>query len=181
VTANVGDVLSAFADAQLIAEGFPLVLNDAGHEIDAPVIATQCLCVTLRLRGDYYGPFPGLACLLTGSGRDMFLTQLDNKTLLKHQQAAAEMGGTHAGRLPTHPRDGTPPRGVFGTSPETKNIIIDVFTDNEFLPLFREVPTNYRSAIEAVEVVQGLQEQRRAARRATYRRGGARCHCGATG
>jgi hypothetical protein len=42
-------------------------------------------------------------------------------------------------------------------------------TDDEFLRLFREVLANYRSAIEAVEVVQGLQEQRRAARRSIPR------------
>jgi hypothetical protein len=97
VTANVGDVLSACADARLIAEGFLLVLNDAGHEIDASVIATQYRCVTLRLHGDRYGAFRVLACLLTGSGREMFLTQPDNEILLKHQQAAAETGGTYAG------------------------------------------------------------------------------------
>jgi hypothetical protein len=74
------------------------------------------------------------------------------------------------------------PPGIFGTSPETKKVI-DHWTNEKFLRLFREVLANCRSAIEAVQVVEGLRGQRRAARSAAppSSRAGARCHGGATG
>ena len=111
------------------------------------------------------GAFRVLACLLTGGGRDMFLSRLEDETIFRHRQAAAEAGGTFAGTIQRHPRGSVPARGVFRTSPETlKNA--DCLTDAEKLPLFREAEQDWQRAIEAVREVENKREQERRARAA---------------